>query len=521
MTPLKLRAYQEECLNKIIEKASQGIRRQLIALPTGAGKTVVFAHLIERTKRRALVLAHTNELLEQAKEKIEMVCPGLSVGLINSDNKEFDKQVVISSIQSARRPETLKQLQQQDFTLLIADECHHFGAESPRHILDSLGFGKSTQHLLVGFTATAFRNDSKGLGEVFDSITYQRSIKEMIQDGYLCSPKGLKIATDLDLSNVKTEDGDFQASSLAQAMDLPEMNRLVVESYRNHASDRKALCFGVTVQHAANLSDTFQRQGISSKLVHGGMAKEERSAIIKDYRNGAIQVLCNCQVLTEGFDAPETACVIVARPTKSRGLYQQVVGRGLRLWPNKLDCVVLDFGDQNHSLCSTAILLQDAECEQIIEEDEEDEGKKEILATLPPKLNQKLKSVILNYDPLGESFTWERDGKSYVMKGSGKSCLTIYQQSEDRYRVFFSNGAENRLVAENLTFEYAFSSAEDFAKENRKLFVVSDRQADWRNYPISDRQKAHIRSRGFRAGIDGLTRGQAAILIGSGALRRG
>ena len=521
MVSLKLRPYQEECLSKIAESLKAGVHRQLIVIPTGGGKTVIFAHLIEHMKRRALVLAHTNELLEQAKEKIEMICPGLSVGLVNSDNKEFDKQVVISSIQSARRPETLKQLQQQNFTLLVADECHHFGAESNRHILESLGFGRGTQYLLAGFTATGFRNDSKGLGEIFDAITYQRNIKEMIQDGHLCAPRGLKIATDLDLSNVKTDDGDFQASSLAEAMDLPEMNTLVVESYCNHARGRKTLCFGVTVQHAANLSGAFQKQGISSKLVHGGMAKEERSSIIKDYRNGAIQVLCNCQVLTEGFDAPETSCVIVARPTKSRGLYQQIVGRGLRLWPNKPDCIVLDFGDQNHSLCSTALLLQDAECEQIIEEDEEDKAKKEILAALPVKLNQKLKAAIINYDPLGESFTWERDGKSYVMKGSGKSLLIVSPQSEDRYRVILSNGLNNQLIAENLTFEYAFSSAEDFAKENRKLFVISDMQADWRSYPISDRQKAHIISKGFKAGVEGLTRGQAAILIGSGALRRG
>ena len=168
----------------------RGICRQLIHLPTAAGKTVIFAHLTKRLNCRTLVLAPMLELLEQARDKIQMICPELEVGLVNANSKEFDKQIVVSSIQSARQPENLKQLQQQQFKLCIADEAHFFAANSPRIVLESLGFSKGCKdRLLTGFSATPFRNDNKGLGEVFDEVVYKKTIKELIALEYLCSLK--------------------------------------------------------------------------------------------------------------------------------------------------------------------------------------------------------------------------------------------------------------------------------------------------------------------------------------------
>lgn len=519
---LTLRPYQRECLEAIHKLHSQGKHRQLISLPTAAGKTIVFSHLIKQVGGRTLVLAHTCELLDQARDKIKMVCPGLEVGLVNSRSKCFDAPVVISSVQAASVPANLANLAAQGFDLVIADECHHFAAESPRKVLSHLGFGEGTTRLLTGFSATCFRadGDGKGLGEVFDIVAYERSIKEMIDDGYLCTPRGLKIATDIDFSKVKTADGDFQAASLAKIMDTPEMNEIVVNAYRDNAGNSSAICFGVNVEHAIRLSEQFSSAGISSKAIYGEMPRQERAAILNEYLSGSITVLCNCHMLTEGFDAPHTSCVIVAKPTRSRGLYQQMVGRGLRLWPNKRECLVLDCNDKNHSICSAALLVRDSEVsstkKQIAEE------KKEILDKLPAKLNQKLKAAIINFDPLGESFTWEHEGKTYFMRGCGKLRLEIIPQG-DTYQVTCANsaiGQENRLVASGLSFEYAFAAAEDFAKANRQLFVVSDMGAPWRDLPITDRQVALIRSRGYRAGIENLNRGQASTIIASGALKR-
>lgn len=512
---LSLRPYQQECLDSIIQNFNAGNTRQLISLPTGSGKTVVFSHLIQQKNCRALVLAHTIELLQQSCEKIEMVCPGLNVGLVNAHSKEFNNQVVVSSIQSARLPENLTQLQAQDFQLLIYDEAHRAASDSARHVIDSLGFGKGTNKLITGYTATAFRSDHRGLGEVFDVVSYQKKIKEMIDEGYLCRPRGIKIATDIDLSKVKMSGSDFEAESLAAIMDTHELNQLIINSYLKEGEGRQTICFSVTVQHAKNLSSLFREHGVSSEVIHGTMSKDGRDEILKQYKAGKIRVLVNCAVLVEGFDAPQTSCILIAKPTQSRGLFQQMAGRGLRLYPNKKDCLILDICTKNHSLCSTAQLLED-EIPEHVDDKETKDKQKELIEKLPPNLNQKLKSALLHFDPLGESFTWSQEDGIYILKGVGKTRLSILPTIEDRFRVVLSSEKGNQIIADNLNFEYAFSCGEDFAKANKSTFVICDREASWRDFPASERQINFIRSKTrCRVGLDRLTRGQASDLIGS------
>jgi ATP-dependent helicase IRC3 len=519
MTALALRPYQQECLSKIVEGHNNGIHRQLCSLSTGAGKTVIFASLLKQMQKKSLILAHTTELLDQAKDKLAMVAPDLRVGLLNADSKDFDAPILISTIQSARQEQNLQRLQRCGFEVCIYDECHRSASDSSKRVLDALDFGAGTKRLLVGFTATAFRQDGRGLGEVFDSISYEKNVKSLIQEGYLCPPRGVRIETNLDFSLVKRGDeGDFQAESLGELMDVVEIRELVVDAYIKEGEGRQAICFGVTVQHAANLAALFTEKGVPSGYVHGGMAKTERVEVLRKYRTGKIRVLCNCQVLTEGFDAPETACVIIARPTQSKGLYQQMAGRGLRLWPNKRDCLILDFCTKKHSLCNSAILMQDAEEIEASKRDEGD-GQKGLMDSLPLNLNQKLKIAIAAFDPIGESFTWSRDKQVYALKGA-YGQLEIQPTDSERFMVVLSSEKNKKIIADNLNFEYAFAAGEDFARANRAAFAVTDRSAAWRDLPASEKQVAFIRGRGFRAGLDKLTRGQAADLIGSGALKK-
>ena len=288
---LKLRPYQEECLLAIHAAFRKEMTRQLVHLPTASGKTVIFAHLIREKNCRTLVLAHTNELIDQAKEKIQMICPDLEVGLVNAFKKEFDKPVIVSTIQSARQPENLKQLQSQNFELLIYDEAHRSATESAQFVLESLGFGKGTKHLLMGFSATPLRNDGKGLGEVFDTVVYHKSIQWMIDQGYLCPPKGIQIATDLDLSQVTIENGDFVLSSLVQVMDTDVLNNLIVSSFLEKAPQRKAICFTVTIEHAHHLTEKFRSHGLPSETISGHTTKEKRDQIITAFKEGKISVL--------------------------------------------------------------------------------------------------------------------------------------------------------------------------------------------------------------------------------------
>ena len=298
-------------------------------------------------------------------------------------------------------------------------------------------------------------------------------------------------------------------------MDTAVINKLVVDSYIRIASGKKTICFASTVHHAEHLAEEFKQHGISAEAIHGGMPKDSRSAILERYKIGDLQILCNCQVLTEGVDLPLTECIILARPTRSKSLYQQIVGRGLRLWPNKKEAIILEFNDKAHSLCNVAQLLADGEIQTAVR------TKPILTEKVPAQLNPKLKAALVNHDPLGESFTWEKgEFSTYVMRGTSNSTLEISQISLEKYQVIFISDTERKCIASNLNFEWAFSSAEDWAKNNRKLFVLSDREAEWRKLPISEKQKEIFRSRGFKAGIDQLTRGQASILISSGSLKK-
>lgn len=515
MTTLKLRPYQQECLEIIKSKLSQGISRLLIHLPTAAGKTVIFAHLIQQLQKKTLILAHTCELLDQAKDKIKMVSPGIDIGIVNGNFKEFNRSIVISSIQSARQPETLTELKNQGFTLCIYDEAHRAAASTPRHILSQLAFHKGSENLLVGFSATPFRTDNKGLGEVFDEIAYKKTIKDLIDLGFLCQPKGIKVRTNLDLSTVESEDGDFLTASLASVMNTQEMNNLIVNSYIENATGRKAVCFAVNVLHAQNIAEIFKSKGISAEPIHGHMTIQERTSLLSRFQKGDISILTNCQILTEGWDCPDIDCVIVAKPTQSKGLYQQMCGRGLRLFPNKKDCLILDFGSASHSLCSIASLMGDTEFQV---EQHSEEKSNSFLKGLPTNLNKKLRAAITEFDPIGEIFTWIKDGSSYHLKGSGDYILKIDPTFGGMFHVILFDGQYTKIIVKDISFEYAFSSAEEFAKKNRSLFTLSDLEANWRILPISTKQKNFFRCHGYKAGIESLTRGQASLIISSGVI---
>jgi ATP-dependent helicase IRC3 len=517
---LRLRPYQEECLTSIHEHYAKGVNRQLVSLPTAAGKTVIFANLISQMKKKTLVLAHTTELLDQARDKITMISPDLDVGLVKGGRKEFDCDIVVSTIQSARQPETLEEFKRQGFSLCIYDEAHRAAASSPRQILSDLGFFDTPENLLVGFSASPFRSDAKGLGEIFSKVVFHRSIKELIKLGYLCKPIGVKIKSDLDLSTVQTENGDFKTESLASYMNTPEMVELTVEAWLEKAIGRKTIAFGVTVSHAQNLAEAFKKKGITSEAIHGGMEQGERSDVLNRFKDGAISILTNCSVLVEGFDSCDTSCVLIAKPTQSKGLFIQMAGRSLRLFPNKRDALILDFGSKTHSLSGMTELLEDSEPEGIEKKQPEENKISEFVKTLPPSINKKLKAALIEFDPLSESFTWVKEGQSYSLRANGSKTLKIFPTAEGLFSVMFFDGNSYQTIAEKLSFSYAFCCAESFAKENRDFFTISDLEAEWRQKPISRKQQDLFRSFGFRSGVSELSRGAAALIISSGVLSK-
>lgn len=529
---IHLRPYQLETLEAIRANALADVRRQIVHLPTAAGKTVIFASLISNATKtrpglRALILAFNCDLLGQARDKLLMVDPSLDVGILDANSKNLEAQVVVSSVQSARVPSNLERLKEQGFSIVIADECHHFASDTARHVLGALGFCKQGcekgQRLLVGFSATPFRNDTKGLGEVFDKIVYARSIKEMIADGYLCMPEGKRILTDLDLSLVAVEGGDYSSLALSRIMNTPEINTLVVRSYIERAIGKKTIAFCTSIEHAVALADTFNKYGIFSEAIHSNLSIQDREILKRRFSNGDIEILTNPSMLTEGYDEPSTECVVIARPTKSPGLYQQMVGRGLRLFPGKQSCLVLDFSDQNHTLCNVGVLLEDIKTAEgrPAKDKEKEVAIADLFGDLPPNINPKLKKAILELDLLGESFLWKKNyAGDYYLKGAGDTILAVLRKSQDRYDVILSGQQGTKVIVAGLDFQYAFGAAEGFAKANRSLFVMSDFFAEWRGFPITKKQREIFRKANYKNGIDCLTRGQASQIIASGVLFR-
>jgi len=356
-----LRPYQREAIDAVLAARRAGVRRMVVCLPTGAGKTVIFSHLAQLAKRQVLVLAHREELLGQARDKL-MHALGTDhvVALERGDERApAHAKVVVCSIRSLHEERLARVIAGRDLGLVIYDECHHAAADDNLRVLRQLGvFEPGFSGTLLGFTATTARGDGKGLDTVFERIVYSRSLPDLIADGYLAPLRGFRISTSADLTRLSESGADFREEELSEAVDIEERNALVARSIQELARDRRTIAFCVTVNHARNLSRSLNLLGVPAGIVHGGMTRELRAEVLADFRAGRTHVLANVAVLTEGFDDPGVSCVAMARPTRSEGLYAQCVGRGTRLFEGKRDCLILDFVDVSTlSLCTLPSLF--------------------------------------------------------------------------------------------------------------------------------------------------------------------
>jgi superfamily II DNA or RNA helicase len=356
-----LRPYQQETVEAVIAARKQGVQRMLVCLPTGAGKTVIFAHLARLARRQVLVLAHREELLAQARDKIERAMGGEAIVAIErgAERAPAQARVLVCSIRSLHEQRLARVMRDRDVGLVIYDECHHAAAEDNRRVLEQLGaFDPQWRGTLLGFTATTSRGDGQGLDGIFQRIVFARSLVEMIQDGFLAPLRGFRISTAADLNELSTTGLDFREEELEAAIDVDERNALVARSIQELARDRRTIAFCVTVAHARNLCKALNHLGVRAGIVHGTMPSEQRAAALVDFREGRTSALTNVAVLTEGFDDPGVSCIAMARPTRSEGMYAQCVGRGTRLHAGKRDCLILDFVDLSKlSLCTLPSLF--------------------------------------------------------------------------------------------------------------------------------------------------------------------
>lgn len=352
--PIALRPYQNEAKSAVLGQWEQGVQRTLLVLPTGCGKTIVFAKISEdcvKRGERVLILAHRGELLEQAADKIHKAC-NLNCAVEKAEETSLGSfwRITVGSVHTLMRESRLARFLPDYFDTIIIDEAHHAISDSYQRILQHFSGAK-----VLGVTATPDRGDMKNLGQVFDSLAYEYTLPRAIREGYLCPIKALTIPLNLDLTGVSVQAGDFRAADLDTALD-PYLYQIADEMLRNCA-DRKTVVFLPLVKTSQKFRDILNQRGFHAAEVNGN--SEDRAEILRDFDDGKYNALCNSMLLTEGWDCPSVDCVIVLRPTKVRGLYCQMVGRGTRLSPGKKDLLLLDFlwHTQRHELCRPAHLI--------------------------------------------------------------------------------------------------------------------------------------------------------------------
>lgn len=398
---LELRDYQHDAIRRVLDTERAGSRRQLGVAATGLGKTVIFTSLAEQRGTRTLILAHRDELIAQAAGKVVELWPELGVtantlaalrssehpalehgepvmnpngiGIVKAAADDVRAHVVVASVQTLARPSRMCRLLDAinpeysllaedvtPFDLVVVDEAHHSAAVSYREILKALGAGEPGGPLLLGVTATPDRGDGVGLDDLYDSVAFNYDILWGIRSGFLSDVRGRAVKiSGLNIDGIKTTAGDYNAGAAGTALEDAGAPAAIAKAIVKHAKDRRTLVFTPTVATANEVAAECVALGVQAAWVAGETPMDERHETLRRFRDGQLEVLANCAVLTEGFDDPGIGCVVVARPTKSRALYTQMIGRGTRRHPDKDHLLVLDVvgASAEHSLVTVPSLF--------------------------------------------------------------------------------------------------------------------------------------------------------------------
>lgn len=491
MSVMKLRPYQADVVDAVTAAWRRGLRRPAAVAATGAGKTVVFAHMIgvwslANPGRRAVVLVHREELAEQTVDKLRRVAPSLSTGVVKARRDEADADVVVASVQSLMRAGRAERIA--DVGLVVVDECHHYAADAWRGVMERLGCFRPDGPLVVGFTATMVRSDARRLSAVWDEVVVNVDILALIKAGYLCDVRAKAIEIDgLDLASVAKRGGDFADGSLADALTESNADDGIVKAYMEHGGNRQSILFAPTVGFAHVCMEAFIRAGVTAAVISGATTSEERSRIYADYRAGRIRVLCNCMVLTEGFDMPQASCLIVARPTQAPGLYIQMVGRVLRTFPGKPDALVLDVVGvvENHTLVG----LIDLSPEAVRPHD--GESLTEALERVRKLARRRGGHIPLEcmtarqVDLFDRSFgAWKQTHRGVWFLSTKERTHLLWPYGETFRVLSYNNRGPKRttVVGVDMTMSAAMDMAEREAQadEGASSFSVASRSAPWR-----------------------------------------
>lgn len=530
---IQLRPYQDEAIKAVFDSWIMDMRRPAVVLPTGAGKTVIFTHMVRdfhswRTDihgrevgnggARSLVLVHRDELAEQALKKLRETAPDLNAGKIKAGDNDVQADVMVASVQTVSRDNRLQQLLHAqtvygDIGLIITDECHHGVAPSYRKIYEAFPGA-----LNAGFSATLARGDGVGLGSVWDDVVYTKSILWMISRGYLVDVRGQGVKLDhLDLSKVKTSAGDYQAKALGTAMVDADSPAVIAAAIRAYAPERRTIVFCPDV--FSSLA-TARAIGPSAAVITGTTPLEDRKLIYKQFETGDLRVIVNCMVLTEGFDAPWADCAVIARPTKSAALYQQMVGRVLRTWPGKLDALVLDVSGAAGRL-STLIDLAPGEIDTIKSGESLADAAIRYETQQDTIMDADSVAFALKYRDLdlfkASSKAWLRTDGGVLFIPVSRGFVFLWPAAEGRWDVGAAPARGKwRKLHSNLPLGTAQAWAETEAEElTAYRYATGDKSARWRKEAAQGPQIGRARRYGYPI-PESPTKGQVSDLIAMG-----
>ncbi|KAF2837275.1 DEAD/DEAH box helicase domain-containing protein [Patellaria atrata CBS 101060] len=541
---IQLRSYQEECIQSVLSYLSKGHKRLGVSLATGSGKTVIFTQLIDRVPPRSehatqtLILAHRRELVEQAARHCVYAYPSKSVEVeLGSAHATGAADITIASIQSITSGDRILKFDPARFKLLLVDEAHHIVASTYLEVLKYFGLIEVKEHspALVGVSATFSRFDGLKLGAAIDHIVYHKDYIDMIDEKWLSNVIFTTVETKADLSRVASgPGGDFQTGALSNAVNTDQINDITLKAWMAKAEERKStLVFCVDLAHVASLTALFIKYGFDAKFVTGDTPPAVRSQRIDDFKNGKFPVLLNCGVFTEGTDIPNIDCVLLARPTRSRNLLVQMIGRGMRLHPGKENCHIIDMvSSLATGIVSTPTLfgldpseiVDSADVEKLKELNDRKEQERlreeQIDSTPPTSIPFKGSITFTDYDSVNDliedtsgerhiraisQYAWVKVGeKKYVLTYKDGAYVTIDTNGDDfvvKYTQKIpaiwrakSPYMKPRTIAKTGTFEDAVHAADTFASEKWEHIIISRYQA-WRQKPASQLQVDFLNSR--------------------------
>ena len=543
------REYQLEAADSVDRHVANGVRSGVIALATGMGKTFTAAMILKRRAHlgRALFTAPLDAVVSQSAVAIQGEIPGVPVGIVKAQLNQINSQIVVASLQTLAREKRIAQLEQASetrgqFKTIVIDECH-LQLDGYKKVIERLA---APDAVIIGLSATPYRLDGRGLDEVFETVFAEMDIVKGIQQGYLVEPDALQFRLkDADFSKVHVRKGDLEAKELEDVMKSANFAEQITKHWQQHASDKRTVVFLPKVEMAYELAEFMRAGGIRAEALDGGTGKTDRREIFARYESGETQVLCNVLVLSTGWDSPITECLVMARPTQSKALYLQAMGRGLRTLPRVIDgldtaeqrlsaiaasakpsCLVMDMiGVTGRHKLMTLVdlmgvakpkerrklteLVNDAEQEKIefAERERVREERERIEAELEARRVKLINDTPFQGKPKRQLFSWRVDffsGRETLYVRDAK--IEVRQMADGQSWIAASDDGAFRYI--NGTAETCKKAAEDYAA---KLFF-GDENAKWRQKPASEKQLKMLRQ--FRIPFaDGISAGEASALI--------